>query len=57
MLHASHLQLQHPVTGEELHISAPWDATWQELMSQFGWLDVIPEFAGVEFPLANGQDD
>lgn len=57
MLHASHLQLNHPITGEKLPISAPWDATWQGLMSQFGWLNVIPELAGVEFPTANGQDN
>ncbi len=50
MLHASHLQLTHPVSGEPLHISAPWDAAWQGVMAQFGWLDVIPELAGVEFP-------
>jgi tRNA pseudouridine65 synthase len=50
MLHASHLQLTHPVSGEPLHISAPWDADWLGVMSQFGWLDVIPELVGVEFP-------
>jgi tRNA pseudouridine65 synthase len=56
MLHASHLQLNHPVTAEKLTISAPWDDTWQGVMSQFGWLDVIPELAGVEFTTSNGQD-
>lgn len=56
MLHASHLQLTHPVSGEPLRISASWDATWQGVMGQFGWLDVIPELVGVEFQQANGQD-
>ncbi|WON75996.1 tRNA pseudouridine(65) synthase TruC [Serratia sp. UGAL515B_01] len=57
MLHATHVQLTHPVTGELLNISAPWDAIWQDVMVQFGWPDVAPEFVGVEFPLANGQDN
>ncbi|MGL5991749.1 MAG: tRNA pseudouridine(65) synthase TruC [Plesiomonas sp.] len=37
MLHASELMLNHPVTGETLHITAPWDETWQHLMQQFDW--------------------
>jgi tRNA pseudouridine65 synthase len=53
MLHASHLQLTHPVSGQPLHISAPWEADWQGVMSQFGWHNVLPE---LEFPQANGQD-
>ncbi|AHG19217.1 tRNA pseudouridine synthase C [Chania multitudinisentens RB-25] len=58
MLHASHLQFQHPVTGKRVHISAPRDSSWQAVMSQFGWLEAIPEFPGIELPLAdaNGQD-
>lgn len=56
MLHASHLQFTHPVTGQPLCISARWDETWQRVMSQFGWLSVLPELAGVEFPTASGQD-
>lgn len=37
MLHAGHLVLNHPVTGERLTISAPWDNQWQALMRQFNW--------------------
>ena len=29
MLHASHLQLTHPVTGEPLRVTARWDEDWQ----------------------------
>lgn len=57
MLHASHLQLNHPVTGEPLHLSARWDEPWQGVMSQFGWTESIPELARVEFPPASGQDN
>ncbi|CAI0973096.1 tRNA pseudouridine(65) synthase TruC [Serratia quinivorans] len=57
MLHASHLQLNHPVTGEPLHISARWDEPWQGVMSQFGWTESLPELARVEFPSASGQDN
>jgi tRNA pseudouridine65 synthase len=56
MLHASHLQLNHPVTGEPLQISARWEPRWQRLMSQFGWEDRLPELAGVEFLTVSGQD-
>ncbi|ATA20859.1 tRNA pseudouridine synthase C [Gibbsiella quercinecans] len=56
MLHASHLRLAHPISGEPLQISARWDSPWQRLMSQFGWLDVVPELARVEFPPVSGQD-
>ena len=37
MLHASHLQLTHPVTGEPLRVTARWDEDWQGVMAQFGW--------------------
>ena len=57
MLHASHLQLNHPVTGEPLSISARWDEPWQGVMSRFGWAGCFPELAGVEFSAANGQDN
>ncbi|QTL39429.1 tRNA pseudouridine(65) synthase TruC [Xenorhabdus budapestensis] len=43
MLHASHLQLQHPVTGENLLLTARWDSPWQYLLEQFGWQGVVPE--------------
>ncbi|MBX9332859.1 tRNA pseudouridine(65) synthase TruC, partial [Serratia marcescens] len=56
MLHASHLQLTHPVTGEPLRVTARWDEDWQGVMAQFGWAGVFPELAGVEFSAANGQD-
>jgi tRNA pseudouridine65 synthase len=45
------------VTGEPLQISARWDASWQGVMSQFGWAESIPELARVEFPSASGQDN
>ncbi|SPZ62780.1 tRNA pseudouridine synthase C [Serratia quinivorans] len=57
MLHASHLQLNHPVTGEPLNLSARWDEPWQGVMSQFGWTENLPELARVEFPPASGQDN
>lgn len=44
MLHASHLVLTHPITGEELIISAPWDEKWQSLMQQFGWQSQLPDY-------------
>ncbi|MDR0218202.1 MAG: tRNA pseudouridine(65) synthase TruC [Enterobacteriaceae bacterium] len=43
MLHASHLQLKHPVTGEDLLLTARWDQTWQYLLEQFGWQGIVPE--------------
>lgn len=49
MLHASHLALNHPVTGEPLVISAPWEENWQQLMTQFGWQSQCPEYHTVEF--------
>lgn len=44
MLHASQVQFNHPVSGELLNISAPFDASWLNVMSQFGWEDAIPCF-------------
>lgn len=49
MLHASHLALNHPVTGKPLVISAPWEENWQQLMTQFGWQNQFPEYDTVEF--------
>uniref|UniRef100_UPI0036DB8919 tRNA pseudouridine(65) synthase TruC n=1 Tax=Photorhabdus sp. RM322S TaxID=3342825 RepID=UPI0036DB8919 len=43
MLHASLLELDHPVTGEKLSLTAKWDASWQYLMQQFGWQGIIPD--------------
>lgn len=56
MLHASHLSLNHPVTGESLALSARWDSAWQGVMSQFGWEGLLPELERVEFPGDEGQD-
>ncbi|CNI86840.1 tRNA pseudouridine(65) synthase TruC [Yersinia rohdei] len=56
MLHASHLHLNHPVTGEPLSLTARWDESWQQLMSHFGWLGIAPHLERVEFPAAAGQD-
>ncbi|MGL4486734.1 MAG: tRNA pseudouridine(65) synthase TruC [Yersinia sp. (in: enterobacteria)] len=56
MLHASHLQLNHPVTGETLSLNACWGESWQGLMSHFGWAGIIPEVERVAFPATAGQD-
>jgi len=56
MLHATHLQLAHPITGEALTLSAGWDEKWQGLMAQFGWQQEIPTLSRVEFLAATGQD-
>jgi len=56
MLHASSLALTHPVTGEPLLIRAGLDSVWQNLMSQFGWQDTLPEVPRVEFAAAPGED-
>lgn len=56
MLHASSLALTHPVTGEPLLIRAGLDSVWQNLMSQFGWQDTLPEVPRVEFATAPGED-
>lgn len=45
MLHASRLVLNHPVTGERLLISAPWDEPWRNLMTHFGWCAQLPAFS------------
>ncbi|CNH72775.1 tRNA pseudouridine synthase C [Yersinia massiliensis] len=56
MLHASHLSLNHPVTGEPLSLTARWDESWQELMSHFGWSGITPHLERVEFSATAGQD-
>lgn len=56
MLHASHLHLTHPVTGDALTLTARWDESWQGLMSQFGWSGIAPHLERVEFPVAASQD-
>jgi len=37
MLHASRLQLDHPVTGETLDIRATVDDAWNRVMTAFDW--------------------
>lgn len=56
MLHASRLELNHPVTGQPLNITAGWDQPWRQLMARFGWAAILPDFNRVEFPEATGQD-
>ncbi|WP_145515932.1 tRNA pseudouridine(65) synthase TruC [Yersinia aleksiciae] len=56
MLHASHLKLNHPVTGEALSLTACWDESWQGLMSHFGWSGIAPHLERVEFSATDGQD-
>lgn len=57
MLHASHLMLNHPVTGEPLTLRAGLDDTWMQMLSQFGWRGRLGEIEKVEFDPGNGQDD
>lgn len=57
MLHASRLALRHPVSGEPLTLQARWDAPWMSVISQFGWLGIVPDVERVEFPAAPGQDN
>lgn len=56
MLHASQMQLSHPVTGEHLSITAPLDSRWQGLIGDFGWKGILPALEGVEFASLSGQD-
>lgn len=56
MLHASQLNLSHPVSGAWFTLRACWDSPWQGVMSQFGWQGILPDFERVEFPDASGQD-
>ena len=57
MLHASHLQLNHPVTGEPLVLRAQLDDTWMQMMSQFGWRGMLGDIEKVEFAAGNRQDE
>lgn len=56
MLHASHMQLPHPVTGALLNLQARWDHRWQNVVTQFGWQGKVPGLERVEFDPACGQD-
>lgn len=56
MLHASELQLNHPVTGEPLTLRAGLDDCWQGVVTRFGWQHCFPAHSGVEFPSHWPQD-
>ncbi|KHT64949.1 pseudouridine synthase [Photobacterium gaetbulicola] len=43
MLHASRLQLLHPLTGEALDIRAGVDEPWMRVMDAFGWAAALME--------------
>jgi tRNA pseudouridine65 synthase len=57
MLHASRLELIHPITGEPLTLRARLDDTWMQTMSQFGWRGLLGDIEKVEFAAGNRQDD
>lgn len=57
MLHASHLKLNHPVTGEPLTLRATLDDTWMQMMSQFGWRGLLSDIEKVEFAASRRQDE
>lgn len=42
LLHAWKLALVHPASGAPLHLQAALDATWQQLLDRFGWVDALP---------------
>lgn len=56
MLHASKLELAHPVTGEQLVLRAGLDGVWQGAMQHFGWQDCLPEVPRVELNEETPQD-
>ncbi len=41
LLSATSLQFKHPVSKEQLNITAPLDETYQKIVDRFGWGDVI----------------
>ncbi len=41
MLHASLLNLNHPITKENISLVAAWDTQWLSLIEQFGWSDTV----------------
>ncbi|AUX71744.1 tRNA pseudouridine(65) synthase TruC [Erwinia pyrifoliae] len=43
MLHASELNLTHPVTAEPLMLRAGLDAVWQKVINQLGWQANLPD--------------
>ena len=42
LLAATDTRLPHPVTGHPLHITAPLDNTFMELLNRFGWHTAVP---------------
>lgn len=56
MLHASRLELTHPVTGEPLCIEAGLDPVWMQALTYFGWRGILPEIERVAFRPHSGQD-
>lgn len=57
MLHASELQLNHPVTGEPLTLRATVDDVWMQALTHFGWLGKAPGIETLEFNAPNQQDE
>ena len=43
MLHASQLDLVHPVTQVPLSFKAKWDEQWMAILTQFGWQGLLPD--------------
>nr|WP_314267143.1 tRNA pseudouridine(65) synthase TruC [uncultured Moellerella sp.] len=43
MLHASQLDLLHPVTQVPLSFKAKWDEQWMRILTQFGWQGLLPD--------------
>lgn len=37
LLHANHLQFQHPLSAQQINIDAPLNTEWQQLFTQFNW--------------------
>ncbi len=56
MLHASELELNHPMTGEPLVLRAGVDRVWQQMMQTFGWQETLTHLPRVEFDAASVQD-
>lgn len=48
MLHASELNLTHPVTAGPLILRAGLDAVWQKVINQFGWQAELPDVMRAE---------
>lgn len=49
MLHASRLEMSHPVTGESMVFNATVDDVWMQALTHFGRRSFIPEIERVEF--------